>query len=90
MEKPEIFETVRRLILSMCKTSVYGDSSPIVNPTSGWAANQDERTGRLLPISEVNGPFGWQDGVDRNNYVSIPPFENTRHRYPWICSLRYM
>ena len=75
----------------MCKTSVYGNimTDTINNPTSGWAANQD-RTGRLLPIEEVNGPQGWTDGVERDNHVSIPPFENTRHRYPWICSLRYV
>ena len=59
-----------------------------VNSASGWSTNQ--RRGRLLPIEEVNGPNGWEDGVDRDNHVSIPPFENTRHRYPWICSLRYV
>ena len=108
-----MFETVRRLILSMCRTEVYGnsvtatstanplfnevdkcdstggDTECIIDPTSGWANQQ--RKGRLLPIPEIGGDTGtWDDGVDRNDVAFIPPFENTKHRYPWICSLRYV
>ena len=87
-----MFETVRRLILSMCRTEVYGNINAdiISNPTTGWAPQQ--RRGRLLPIAEVNGDSGadnW-DGVERSYVAKIPPFQNTKHRYPWICSLRYV
>ena len=66
------------------------DTECIQNPTSGWANQQ--RKGRLLPIPEVggSGTNTWEDGVDRENLAFIPPFENTKHRYPWICSLRYV
>ena len=69
----------------------------IIDPTSGWSTKQmDEdkkkRRKRLLPIPEVGGSGAntWEDGVDRENLAFIPPFENTKHRYPWICSLRYV
>ena len=75
----------------MCRTEVYGNINAdiISNPTTGWAPQQ--RRGRLLPIPEIGGDTGtWDDGVDRNDVAFIPPFENTKHRYPWICSLRYV
>ena len=67
----------------------------IIDPISGWSTKQrDEdkkkRRKRLLPITEVGGTGTWEDGVDRENLAFIPPFENTKHRYPWICSLRYV
>ena len=67
----------------------------IIDPTSGWSTKQTDedkkkRRKRLLPIPEVGGTATWDDGVDRKNLAFIPPFENTKHRYPWICSLRYV
>ena len=67
----------------------------IIDPTSGWSTKQSDedkkkRRKRLLPITEVGGTGTWEDGVDRENLALIPPFENTKHRYPWICSLRYV
>ena len=84
VEKEETFETVRRLILSMCETEeVHGTTA-----MPGWI--QQQRRGRLLPIEQIGGsPNDW-DGADRDGVANIPPFQNTRHRYPWICSLRYV
>ena len=67
----------------------------IIDPISGWSTKQSDedkkkRRKRLLPITEVGGTETWEDGVDRSNLAFIPPFENTKHRYPWICSLRYV
>ena len=37
---------------------------------------------RLVPIPEIEVlPSG-------STWVGVPPLENTKHRYPWICSLR--
>ena len=36
---------------------------------------------RLTPIEEISI-------INGATIASVPPLENTRHRYPWICSLR--
>ena len=64
-EKEDVYETVRRLVLSMCTTATF----------EAWAGLQQDA--RLLPIDEIG-----------NDVPHIPPFEHTRNRYPWICSLR--
>ena len=77
-------------------SNVMQNGECIIDPTSGWSTKQTDedkkkRRKRLLPIPEIGGDTGtWDDGVDRNDVAFIPPFENTKHRYPWICSLRYV
>ena len=76
-------------------SNVMQNGECIIDPTSGWSTKQTDedkkkRRKRLLPITEVGGTETWEDGVDRSNLAFIPPFENTKHRYPWICSLRYV
>ena len=38
---------------------------------------------RLIPIEAAYGPT-----YIGGPYARVPPLENTKHRYPWICSLR--
>ena len=64
-EKEDVYETVKRLVVSMCTTETF----------EVWDGLQ--QNARLLPIDEIGG-----------DVPHLPPFHNTRHRYPWICSLR--
>merc|ERR1712001_92244 len=41
---------------------------------------------RLIPIEAAYGENYFTEGSPP--LARVPPLENTKHRYPWICSLR--
>ena len=90
-EKSSIATTTDRLIQSMCDYQTYLDFSPelldrrvnrnIKKSVDEWKNNhnndEDSEDIKLIPIEEVNSYF-----------ARVPPLEHTKHRYPWLCSLR--
>lgn len=69
-----IFNTVRRLIRDTCSSRVF----------KKWFEFQKEildSKARLNPALNVIN-------VDEVNFKTELNYENTRHRYPWLCSLR--
>merc|ERR1712223_2202292 len=80
---PDIIKNTLELVVQFsCKAEVY-NKLPWANPSvrkKGKKKRRNKRTrGRLAPISEVDLAAGTRTELN---------FENTRHRYPWICSLR--
>merc|ERR1712223_166280 len=76
-----IKNTLELLIQYSCKTEVY-ESLPIsqgLRKSKKKRKNRHNSKGRLAPITTVDLDAGTMTELD---------FENTRHRYPWICSLR--
>merc|ERR1712223_1493999 len=76
-----IKNTLELLIQYSCKTDVY-ESLPIsqgLRKGRKKRRNRNKSKGRLAPISTVNLTADIKTELN---------FENTRHRYPWICSLR--
>ena len=80
-----IFYTTLTLVRSLCDWRTWVD----FNPASGSTVNTNRFTqkkedydARLNPIEAV-APY-----PNNVTITLIPPLENTKHRYPWICSLR--
>ena len=83
-QKRSITLTTVNLIGSMCDYQTYWDFNP------EYISDENDR---LIPIEEVYDYYHYDygDGYDYENPVTIarvPPLENTKHRYPWLCSLR--
>merc|ERR1712223_505653 len=80
--QPNIIKnTLELLIQYSCKTEVY-DSLPFsqgLRKGQKKRRNRNKPNERLAPISEVDLAAGTKTELN---------FTNTRHRYPWICSLR--
>ena len=97
-EKEGIWWTTTYLIESMCDDQTHSDFYPAPldrrmnnkrNPPTKETLqprtpqhladdNDEDADGlRLIPIEVVHV-----------SYARVPPLENTKHRYPWICSLR--
>ena len=72
-DRTSIYYTTRNLIVSLCNISTYLGFWP--------SPIDDDRNNRLTPITAINVLGGVTIPL-------IPPLENTKHRYPWICSLR--
>ena len=47
---------------------------------------EDAENARLIPIESAYGENYFSDGSPQ--FASVPPLEHTKHRYPWLCSLR--
>ena len=81
-QKYSIWQTADSLVRSLCDWDTWWDL---------WPAPLEERRRRdrrsksdilrLTPIDEV----GEYNGV---TIAVVPPLHHTKHRYPWICSLR--
>ena len=93
-QKKNIFQTTWKLIQSMCDYQTFSDfykKAPLnwrvnVNRQKQFTVDNDDNNVRLIPIEETfpTNFGGW--GIPP--YARVPPLENTKHRYPWICSLR--
>ena len=80
--KQEVWQTIRwGLIDSMCTSSTYNLFYPNFFDKKR-SLHQHSNDSRLLPITEVSNSWGG------HTFGPIPDLVNTRHRYPWICSLR--
>ena len=93
-----IFDSVRCLVNSMCDRETWQNLEPVpitkrVPAMKLLKDNQeDKRFHRLIPLEQIQeyfviisfDPFN----ISSVLLVPYPPLENTRHRYPWICSLR--
>merc|ERR1712223_1138561 len=81
-KQPNIIKnTLELLIQYSCKADVY-NKLPIsqgLRKGETKRRNRNKPNKRLAPISKVNLTAGIQTELN---------FNNTRHRYPWICSLR--
>ena len=89
-----ILDTVYRLILSMCRLDVWENFRPSNTRKYRKFINRNRKNRRkkkpnrrklidkVVPIEEVND---YGDGLI---LAQIPQFENTKHRYPWLCSLK--
>ena len=82
-----IFNTVNLLVSDHCPSAnlewfCFQESEILANFGSYQACIEQNSTSRLTPIFQVdNTP---PTGAIRTEL----DFENTKHRYPWICSLR--
>merc|ERR1711899_383419 len=76
-----ISNTLELLIQHSCKDEVYSNLTISQGLRKGKKKrrNRHNSKGRLAPITTVDLDAGTMTELD---------FENTRHRYPWICSLR--
>lgn len=87
--KVEILRTVSSLILSLCEDNIWIE---FLNP--GKRKRKYGRKHELkLRLKEYmkDVKFNPLNSIQQFGNVtlsSIPRFENTRHRYPWLCSLR--
>ena len=81
MEQPNIIKnTLQLLIQHSCSDDLY-NSLPFSGPRLRGQRKKNRKVhkSRLAPITQVN--------LASNTKTELN-FENTRHRYPWICSLR--
>ena len=77
----EITFSFKRLILSLCKYSVYDGFWPEPITTNETEVKQKNKKNKLTPIE-------WVEVINFVNLNTTLEFENTKHRYPWLCSLR--
>ena len=87
-QKSRMYWTVLGLIFSMCERQTYLDFYPQPLRRSEkkeihYSLQRRQQDGvKLIPIEEVNN----------EEYVVplavVPPLEHTKHRYPWLCSLK--
>ena len=68
--------TIRNMIQSMCRAEVYSNS--FADKFYPSLLGNSTRPERLNPINYVNNV----------NIAVTPTFEDTKGRYPWLCSLR--
>ena len=100
-QKTSIFTTTYHLIRSMCDYSYFWYFSAVpfarrVNVNKKRSLNDVKNKNddneahdvgaRLIPIEEVFGENYYGEGSPQ--IARVPPLQNTKHRYPWICSLR--
>ena len=81
-EQPFIIRRTLELLLKFSSTDDLYYDLPFSGPTSKYANKRHQMLKtppRLAPVQEVNTITGTKTELN---------FENTRHRYPWICSLR--
>ena len=74
-QRPDILRQIRFLIRLMCNYKVYIGFLPLGEPAS-----------KLNPINELN--IYQEDPTSNISFNTKLEFENTRHRYSWICSIR--
>ena len=79
--KFEITRTIDSLIFSLCEESVYFGFWPEPITTNEREVKPKNKINKLNPIEYVEV----LNGVSFNTTLE---FENTKHRYPWLCSLR--
>ena len=88
-QKLDVWVTIDNLILSMCKNETWVAFWPKNNKKR---SSEDFETIPNLKISEENQKLTPVEEVYEYQtdlaLSIIPPLENTKHRYPWICSLR--
>ena len=74
-QRPDILFQIRHLVRLMCNYKVYIGFRP------------KEQSSRLNPVNEINAYY---DSMANSNVTLTTKldFENTRHRYSWICSIR--
>ena len=92
-QKESIYRATHQLIYSMCDyqtylaflPSTFGRSLPIKRPENEMKNNDDVR---LIPIEEAYPENSYENGEP--SIARVPPLENTKHRYPWLCSLRFI
>ena len=87
-QKLSILRTTRELIRSMCDEQAYDDF---------WPAPLDRRSEEKITRQQRSPPEHLTSEDDRevrlipivgSTSTGVPPLENTKHRYPWLCSLR--
>ena len=84
LRRPSYFETILRLLYITCRTSV---ALTWINPDPaawfGWFNPTGKRSEKLNPINAiVHHP------VIGEVAKWTQDFNHTKHRYPWLCSLR--
>ena len=82
-----IFNTINLLVSEVCPSAslewfCFQESEILANYGSYEACIEQNSTSRLTPIFQVDNSL--LGGAIRTNL----DFENTKHRYSWICSLR--
>ena len=82
-QRLSIYNTVWHLVRSLCdvKTSIDFVPAPIVREGVNNKIRKSKINHRLTPIESIDE----QGGV---TLARVPPLQHTKHRYPWICSLR--
>ena len=82
-QKSNIYSTVSYLVRSLCRQETFNNFVDSVETNSENDTGEEMLDGdnRLIPIESVLE----SNGV---TIARVPPLENTKHRYPWICSLR--
>ena len=90
-QKRSIYWTTRYLIWSMCDEQTHENFLPRpidsrVKTKRSAKEEKNHRKKRLTPIEQVYGENYFGNGSP--TLGQVPPLENTKHRYPWICSLR--
>ena len=78
-QKVSIFQTADKLIRSLCDWQTWWDFIPA--PIEGRRTRKSTIQNRLTPIDFV----GEINGV---TIARAPPLQHTKHRYPFICSMR--
>lgn len=80
-EQPNIIRnTLELLVQFSCKSSLYEALPFSSSERKRRPGNKRQKeTTRLAPVSQVDITEGTKTELE---------YENTRHRYPWICSLR--
>ena len=92
-QKEYILNTARDLIGSMFGQQTLENFRP---SSLGRRLNTDDATNnneRLIPVEYVYDYYRYDYDTlevdpDSVRIARVPPLENTKHRYPWICSLR--
>ena len=98
-QKSSIVATANNLIRSMCdfRTWWFDFNKPVpidrrvdtriktnetrkYDPLKRMRPSHDYEN-KLIPIDSI-------EEINGVNFARVPPLENTKHRYPWICSLR--
>ena len=79
-KSPVIYNTIWRLIRNTCRQTVFDFWTNNTKPPSYLVKKNP--TSKLTPL------FGIAELDDGQIVRTKPEFENTKHRYPWICSLR--
>ena len=84
LEQPFIIRRTFQLLLKFSSSDdLYSFLHPFISGLTTRNVRKSEENSktstRLAPVQEVNTEYGTK---------TVLNYENTRHRYPWICSLR--